>query len=116
MKYMIIKYRHVLYVKDYSQKYIKRLAGHAFRFWTFESETEYREQALTEFIQNGFITKLDAPLMSLEQVEKAHIIKMLNATGHNVLKASKHLGITRRQLGIKIARYGIKQPETIKIS
>ncbi|MCL2006229.1 MAG: sigma 54-interacting transcriptional regulator [Planctomycetaceae bacterium] len=45
---------------------------------------------------------------SLEEVERTHIIRMLEHTGGNKSLASKHLGIERSTLDRKIKRYGIE--------
>jgi DNA-binding NtrC family response regulator len=45
---------------------------------------------------------------SLDEVEKEHILKVLNQTGWNVSKTSELLGINRSTLYSKIKRYGLK--------
>ena len=48
---------------------------------------------------------------SLMEVEKAHIIKILNENKWNISKSSQILGIDRSTLYNKIKRYGIKRPK-----
>jgi len=47
---------------------------------------------------------------SLREVEKAHIIQILNENQWNIAKSSKTLGIDRSTLYSKIKRYKIKKP------
>jgi len=49
---------------------------------------------------------------SLMEVEKAHIIKILNENKWNISRSSQILGIDRSTLYNKIKRYGIKRPES----
>lgn len=49
--------------------------------------------------------------MSLEAVEKAHILKVLNETGWNIQRSAQILGIDRTTLYHKIRRYGLKRPD-----
>jgi DNA-binding NtrC family response regulator len=46
---------------------------------------------------------------SLENMEKSAIIQVLNQTNWNQTKASKLLGITRRKLGYKIEKFGLRK-------
>jgi DNA-binding NtrC family response regulator len=46
---------------------------------------------------------------SLNDVEKEHILKVLNQTGWNISKTSELLGINRSTLYNKINRYGLKE-------
>ena len=48
-------------------------------------------------------------IISLEEVEKSHIIKVLRKTGGNRTKAAKHLGISRITLISKIKKYNIDE-------
>jgi transcriptional regulator with GAF, ATPase, and Fis domain len=108
MKYLIIKSGRVLYAEDYSHKHIRELSGKAFQFWTLESDTTTREGALTEFLENRNIRLAEPPILNLDEVVKAHIIKVLEAVGYNQIKAATYLGLSRHQLWSKIARLGIK--------
>lgn len=49
--------------------------------------------------------------LSLEAVEKAHILKVLNETGWNIHRSAQILGIDRTTLYHKIRRYGLKRPD-----
>jgi len=44
---------------------------------------------------------------SLEEVEKATVLKTLEATGGNKSEAARRLGITRRTLHQKLRKYGM---------
>jgi DNA-binding NtrC family response regulator len=46
----------------------------------------------------------------VEDVEKKAIVDALKTSGGNMTKASKILGITRRRLGYKMKKYGIRKP------
>jgi DNA-binding NtrC family response regulator len=48
--------------------------------------------------------------LSLEDMEKEHIRKVLEETGGNQTKASKILGIDRKTLYLKIRKYGLQGP------
>ncbi len=50
------------------------------------------------------------PGLSLEDMEKEHIRKVLEETGGNQTKASKILGIDRKTLYLKIRKYGLQGP------
>jgi two-component system response regulator HydG len=45
--------------------------------------------------------------LPLEEVEKATIVKTLEATGGNKSEAARRLGITRRTLHQKLRKYGM---------
>jgi DNA-binding NtrC family response regulator len=47
-------------------------------------------------------------LLTLAEVERNHIVRMLSATGHNYSEASKKLGISRSTLWRKIKEYSIE--------
>jgi DNA-binding NtrC family response regulator len=49
-------------------------------------------------------------LVSLEEVEKQHIRKTLEALGWNRSKTSEALGITPKTLYLKIKKFGLKEP------
>ena len=51
-----------------------------------------------------------APLVSLEEVEKAHVARVLEALGGNKKRAAEVLGIDRGTLYAKLERYGIGGP------
>lgn len=48
------------------------------------------------------------PLPSLEEVERAHIEKVLRRNGYNRMKSAQVLGITSKTLYLKIKKYAIK--------
>ena len=50
---------------------------------------------------------LDSPILSLEEVEKRHLLRVLNETGWQKRKASQVLGINASTLYRKLQRYGI---------
>lgn len=50
---------------------------------------------------------------SLERVERAHIIKLLEKTGYHKTRTAELLGITRKTLRRKIAEYALKLPEGV---
>ncbi|MBN1349768.1 sigma 54-interacting transcriptional regulator [candidate division KSB1 bacterium] len=52
----------------------------------------------------------EKPPYSLERLEKAHIEEVLNSVNYNKSHAAKILGIARKTLRQKIAKYGISQP------
>lgn len=52
----------------------------------------------------------DAGLVSLEELEAAHIRRVIHAVGGNLKKAAEVLGISRSTLYEKIERYGITVP------
>jgi len=54
--------------------------------------------------------KESLPALSLEEVEKEHIIKVLNHTGWHYGKACQLLGISRPTLRQKLRKYGIAPP------
>ncbi len=51
-----------------------------------------------------------APLVSLEEVEKAHVTRVLEALGGNKKRAAEVLGIDRGTLYAKMKRYGLGGP------
>lgn len=51
----------------------------------------------------------DSPLLSLEEIEKRHLLRVLNETGWQKRKASQVLGINASTLYRKLQRYGIAQ-------
>jgi DNA-binding NtrC family response regulator len=46
-------------------------------------------------------------LVSLDTVEREHIVHILRKTGHNKSRAARILGIARRTLDRKIEEYGL---------
>ncbi len=54
-------------------------------------------------------TEIKTSLNSLEEIERAHILKVLEETEWNQSRASKLLGIDRKTLYLKLKRYGIKK-------
>lgn len=47
-------------------------------------------------------------LAGLEDIEKAHITRVLNAVGHNKTRAAEILGIARKTLRAKMEKYGLE--------
>jgi len=79
------------------------------------ARTEYLDEQDLTIIQNNF-TPSDQPLpvldysdtdMTLEQVEKAAILRTLELTAGNKSKAARQLGITRKTLHKKLKKYGV---------
>jgi DNA-binding NtrC family response regulator len=54
----------------------------------------------------------DESLLTLDEVEKRHLIKVLRATGGNKVQAAKNLGIDRRTLYRMAERFGIDLGES----
>ena len=52
-------------------------------------------------------TREKSLLKEIEEIEKARIIEALRINNYNQTKAAKALGITKRQIGYKIKKYGI---------
>ena len=50
--------------------------------------------------------------MSLEEMERALIVKTLDETGGNRTRASEILGINRRTLQNKLKEYGLAAPSS----
>jgi len=48
-------------------------------------------------------------LSTLEQTEKAHIIRVLEATNYSKIRAAEILGIPRTTLWRRIRKYGIRE-------
>ena len=48
--------------------------------------------------------------LSIQEVEKRHIVRILSEMGWNVRKSAKILGIDRITLYRKMERYGISRP------
>jgi len=79
------------------------------------ARTEYLDEQDLTIIQNNS-TPSDQPLpvldysdtdMTLEQVEKAAILRTLELTAGNKSKAARQLGITRKTLHKKLKKYGV---------
>ncbi len=56
---------------------------------------------------------VDDPLLSLKEIEKAHIIRVLHVNGFNKTRTAKSLGITVKTLYNKFEEYKIESPECI---
>ncbi len=54
-------------------------------------------------------TDMLPPPLPLEEVEKATILRTLEATGGNKSEAARRLGITRKTLHKKLKKYGVRQ-------
>lgn len=58
---------------------------------------------------NGFsVYSPGSNLLTLEELEKKHILSVLNKTGNNKQKAAKILGLSRQALYRKLNKYGIR--------
>lgn len=57
----------------------------------------------------GVGAAVDGPLLSLEELEKRHLVRVLNETGWQKRRASQVLGINASTLYRKLQRYGIAQ-------
>jgi DNA-binding NtrC family response regulator len=77
-----------------------------------ESDRELQKKSLPHyFLENGHLpqeTYNGEILLSLQEVEKRHIGKVLDQTGHNKTKAAKVLGISRVNLISKIKKYDLE--------
>jgi Nif-specific regulatory protein len=51
----------------------------------------------------------EKPLLSLDELEKEYILKVLKHTHWNQTQASRILGIDRKTLYLKLKRYGLKK-------
>jgi len=58
--------------------------------------------------QNSFLKTLDR---TIEEIEKERIIEALKRCGYVQAKAARQLGITARQIGYKIKKYGIEDKQ-----
>jgi DNA-binding NtrC family response regulator len=58
---------------------------------------------------------IDSPNLTLEQLEKEYILKVLNYTGWQKKKASEILGINPSTLYRKLQAYGIEQHEEAEL-
>ena len=56
---------------------------------------------------------VDDPRLSLKEVEKAHIIRVLHLKGFNKRHAAKSLGVTEKTIYNKMKEYGIENQPTI---
>lgn len=63
-----------------------------------------------DFLLNHYTDKSVANNMSLEEVEKKHILHVLEFTKWNISKASKLLNVDRTTIYSKLQSYGIKRP------
>ena len=66
-----------------------------------------QRKKVTEIPEEFMYERKKLSLKSLKEIEKEHIIKILNFTNGNKTKASKILGISRKGLIEKCKRYGI---------
>jgi DNA-binding NtrC family response regulator len=77
-----------------------------------ESGRELQKKSLPHyFLENNHLpqeTYNGDILLSLQEVEKRHIRKVLDQTGHNKTKAAKVLGISRVNLISKIKKYNLE--------
>lgn len=53
--------------------------------------------------------KDSGPLLSMEEMEREHVLKVLRATGGNRAKTARILGISRSTLYLKLAEYGVDE-------
>lgn len=61
-------------------------------------------------IPNQLSSLPNQELLNLEELERAHILKILQETGWNQSKASQLLGIDRKTLYLKLKKYNISAP------
>lgn len=105
---------------DISPEYLDYLKNHEWQGNIRELENVIELMVNTESVQSNFLgkkVKVDHAnktntILSLEQVEKQHIITVLNESMGNVTTAAKILGIGRNTLYRKLEKYGIKCTET----
>lgn len=103
-----------------SPEYLEYLKNHEWQGNIRELENVIELIVNTESVQPNFlekkvITKHSAKAgigLSLEQVEKQHIITILNESAGNFTAAAKILGIGRNTLYRKLEKYDIYCPET----
>jgi len=50
----------------------------------------------------------------IKEIEKGEIIRSLNECGWVMAKAARNLGITKRMIGYKIKKYGIREEVDIR--
>jgi two-component system NtrC family response regulator len=79
--------------------------------------------AITEFVLPPAITESPVLMLSeggdgyysdsltLQQIERLHIQRVLAVHGWSLTRSAKSLGISRSTLWRKIARYGLKKPK-----
>jgi two-component system response regulator HydG len=67
-------------------------------------------QNLNGSVDTGVSTKEDE-LLSLEEIERRHILRVLAATGGNKTQAAHILGVDRRTLHRKFGRNGSDRPD-----
>lgn len=65
-----------------------------------------RPRDLPEAVREGATVRQRDSMLSLDEVEKRHILRVLKETGGNKLKAARILGIPRASLYRKLERYG----------
>jgi transcriptional regulator of acetoin/glycerol metabolism len=65
-----------------------------------------------DFLLNQVETNVPvSSTLSLEEVEKSHILRMLEKNNWNISNTAKMLGIDRVTIYKKLQKYGIKRPE-----
>ena len=82
---------------------IRELENAVERAMVVAQEPELREPDFTLKTRNGAVS---SEVRSLEDVEKAHILRVLDETGGNQTKAAEVLGIDRVTLHHKLKKYG----------
>jgi Nif-specific regulatory protein len=83
---------------------------------------EAEDLTLTKLATSGDTGEIAAPVaahefqpMSLDDIERQHILSTLNATGWNKSQAASWLGIERSTLDRKIRRYGLNELRTSSV-
>ena len=66
---------------------------------------EYLPDDISKYVQSG--ASMDRGLDTLDQMEKKHLMRALNATEFNVSKAAELLGINRTTILRKLEKWGI---------
>jgi sigma-54 dependent transcriptional regulator, acetoin dehydrogenase operon transcriptional activator AcoR len=104
---------------DISPEYLSYLKNHEWQGNIRELENVIELMVNTESVQPDFLDKKvkandtakTSISLSLEEVEKQHIITVLNESMGNVTTAARILGIGRNTLYRKLEKYGICCPE-----
>ena len=95
------------------------LGQHLRRVWVVTPDLELKEltvEDLPEKIRNYRCSNLSldgndpAELLTMEEVERRHILRVLEAVGGNKALAARTLGFNRRTLYRNLERYGIGDP------
>jgi len=88
---------------------VRELENAVERAMVVAQEPELREQDFTLKAKNGSVSNGD--VRSLEDVERAHILRVLEECGGNQTRTAEVLGIDRVTLHHKLKKYGWKRRE-----